>query len=77
MTITITDEIDSLLRARKEGENDSTRRLLNEFLLQFDGVSTKQSDDDRLLVMGATNRPQELDIASIRSLSSSVDLSSH
>lgn len=65
-SIIFIDEIDSLLRARKEGENDSTRRLLNEFLLQFDGVSTKQSDDDRLLVMGATNRPQELDIASIR-----------
>ena len=58
------DEIDSLLRARQERENDAARRLQNEFFLQFDGVGS--DPDDRILVMGATNRPHELDDAALR-----------
>lgn len=55
------DEIDSLLTGRGDGENEASRRIKTEFLLQMDGAG--QQDGERLLVIGATNRPQELDEA--------------
>ncbi|XP_011345822.1 fidgetin-like protein 1 isoform X2 [Ooceraea biroi] len=60
------DEIDSLLTQRSETEHESSRRLKTEFLVQLDGATT--SDDDRILIVGATNRPQELDEAARRRL---------
>ena len=54
------DEIDSLLSARKsDGEHESSRRMKTEFLVQMDGLGG--GENDRLLLIGATNRPQELD----------------
>ena len=58
------DEIDSLLTQRSEGEFEATRRLKTEFLVQLDGAATNSSE--RVLVLGATNRPQELDEAARR-----------
>uniref|UniRef100_A0A1Q3F4J7 Putative aaa+-type atpase n=1 Tax=Culex tarsalis TaxID=7177 RepID=A0A1Q3F4J7_CULTA len=60
------DEIDSLLCQRSETEHESSRRLKTEFLIQLDGAAT--GDDERILIVGATNRPQELDEAARRRL---------
>ncbi|PVZ97252.1 hypothetical protein BB558_006533 [Smittium angustum] len=59
------DEIDSLLTQRTDGEMEGTRRIKTEFLIQFDGCGTT-SEDDKILVIGATNRPQEIDEAARR-----------
>ena len=48
------------LSARSEGENEATRRLKTEFLIQMQGVG---KDDKGILVLGATNIPWGLDPA--------------
>lgn len=58
------DEIDSILGARGEGQHEASRRLETEFLAQMDGVANGQ--EERVVLIGATNRPQELDEAVIR-----------
>ena len=60
------DEIDSLLSARKsDGEHESSRRMKTEFLVQMDGLG---GEEGRMLLIGATNRPQELDDGARRRL---------
>eukprot|EP00737_Agarophyton_chilense_P000139 gb/GEZJ01000164.1/.p1 GENE.gb/GEZJ01000164.1/~~gb/GEZJ01000164.1/.p1 ORF type:complete len:566 (+),score=88.01 gb/GEZJ01000164.1/:142-1698(+) len=65
-SVVFVDEIDSILTSRNENEHESSRRLKTEFLVQMDGAGT--SREDRVLVVGATNRPQELDEAARRRL---------
>ena len=65
-SVVFIDEIESILSKRKEDENDAMKRLKTEFLIQFDGVGS--SEDLRVLIIGATNRPFDLDPAIIRRL---------
>ena len=59
------DEIDSIMGARGGQEHEASRRLKTEFLVQFDGVSSAK-EDKSILVLAATNRPQDLDEAALR-----------
>ena len=65
-SVVFIDEIESILSKRKEDENDAMKRLKTEFLIQFDGVGS--GEDLRVLIIGATNRPFDLDPAIIRRL---------
>ena len=58
------DEIDSLLSKRKGDEHETSRRLKTEFLSRFGGAGTNQQSG--VLVIGATNRPQDIDDAVLR-----------
>ncbi|XP_073994220.1 spastin isoform X2 [Rhodnius prolixus] len=63
-SIIFVDEVDSVLSERKEGEHEASRRLKTEFLVELDGLPA--SNDHKVLVMAATNRPHELDEALLR-----------
>ncbi|XP_055322925.1 spastin isoform X1 [Sitodiplosis mosellana] len=63
-SIIFIDEIDSLLSERNSSEHEASRRLKTEFLVEFDGLGSQEND--RIVVLGATNRPQELDEAALR-----------
>ena len=63
-SVVFMDEVDSLLTQRKADEEESTRRMKTEFLVQLDGAGNKR--EGHVLVIGATNLPQELDDAARR-----------
>ena len=65
-SIIFIDEIDSILSKRSGSENEATKRLKTEFLIQFDGLGS--NTNARLLVIAATNRPMDLDEALLRRL---------
>lgn len=64
------DEIDSLLSSRSSSEHESSRRMKNEFLANIDGFTTESSEGaPRVLIVGATNLPQQIDSAARRRFS--------
>lgn len=60
--IIFVDEIDSLMGARNDNDDDASVKLKTAFLAAFDGFSGTSD----VLVMGTTNRPQALDTAAAR-----------
>lgn len=54
------DEIDALGASRSDMRQSSSRHLINQFLLELDGMN---SDNEGILVIGATNTPWNLDTA--------------
>ncbi|CAI4038515.1 hypothetical protein SMKI_05G1250 [Saccharomyces mikatae IFO 1815] len=82
-SIIFVDEIDSIMGSRNnENENESSRRIKNEFLVQWSSLSSAAAgsnkndtdnsntdgneDDSRVLVLAATNLPWSIDEAARR-----------
>ncbi|GAB4829873.1 hypothetical protein Ancab_019519 [Ancistrocladus abbreviatus] len=66
-SVIFVDEVDSMLGRRENpGEHEAMRKMKNEFMVNWDGLRTK--DSERILVLAATNRPFDLDEAVIRRL---------
>ncbi|CCH59297.1 hypothetical protein TBLA_0B04610 [Henningerozyma blattae CBS 6284] len=74
-SIIFIDEIDSLLTARGDNENETGRRIKTELLIQWSKLSqnpgsSKDSEvDNRVLLLGATNLPWAIDEAARRRFS--------
>lgn len=56
------DEIDSFLRERQSSDHEVTAMLKAEFMTLWDGLTS----EGRILVLGATNRPNDIDDAILR-----------
>ncbi|ESQ54829.1 hypothetical protein EUTSA_v10024252mg [Eutrema salsugineum] len=66
-SVIFVDEVDSMLGRRETpGEHEAMRKMKNEFMINWDGLRTKEKE--RVLVLAATNRPFDLDEAVIRRL---------
>lgn len=57
------DEIDSFLRSRNSTDHEATAMMKTQFMMLWDGLNT---DNSNVIIMGATNRPQDLDKAILR-----------
>ncbi|XP_020286612.1 ATPase family AAA domain-containing protein 1-B-like isoform X2 [Pseudomyrmex gracilis] len=58
------DEIDSFLRSRNSQDHEATAMMKAQFMSLWDGLIT--DSDCTVMIMGATNRPQDLDKAILR-----------
>ncbi len=58
------DEIDSFLRSRNSNDHEATAMMKTQFMMLWDGLSTENGST--VIVMGATNRPSDLDKAILR-----------
>ncbi|GMM36388.1 Msp1 protein [Saccharomycopsis crataegensis] len=56
------DEIDSFLRRRESNDHEITSSIKSEFMILWDGLV----NSGRILVLGATNRPNDIDEAFLR-----------
>ncbi|KAM0750323.1 AAA-domain-containing protein [Meredithblackwellia eburnea MCA 4105] len=63
-SIIFIDEIDSFLRERSRSDHEVTGMMKAEFMSMWDGLTT--GNDTRILVLGATNRPNDIDAAILR-----------
>ncbi|KAJ1761492.1 mitochondrial dynamin GTPase Msp1 [Coemansia sp. RSA 1591] len=58
------DEIDAFLRTRSSTEHEVSATMKAEFMTLWDGLTT--SEASRVVVLGATNRPNDIDAAILR-----------
>ncbi|CAF0856584.1 unnamed protein product [Didymodactylos carnosus] len=65
-SIIFIDEIDSFMRTRQGDDHECTRMVKTQFMTLWDGLQTDETN--RIIIIGATNRPQDLDAAILRRL---------
>jgi katanin p60 ATPase-containing subunit A1 len=63
-TVLFFDEVDSIARKRSEADDETSRRVKTELLTAMDGL--KSRGGGMVMVLAATNRPDELDDAFLR-----------
>ncbi|KAK5167147.1 mitochondrial dynamin GTPase Msp1 [Saxophila tyrrhenica] len=66
--IVFIDEIDAVLGTRRSGEHEASGMVKAEFMTHWDGLAsaTTEGGNQRICVMGATNRIQDIDEAILR-----------
>ena len=66
------DEIDALFGARSSARDSggamAHRGVITEFMQEMDGLKSQSGVEERVVVIGATNRPFDLDDAVLRRL---------
>lgn len=67
------DEIDSFLRSRTQHDHEATAMMKAQFMMLWDGLST--DPENTVIVMGATNRPKDLDPAILRRMPATFEIS--
>ncbi|KAJ5175345.1 uncharacterized protein N7482_001222 [Penicillium canariense] len=67
-TIVFIDEIDAVLGTRRSGEHEASGMVKAEFMTHWDGLTSANStgEPQRIVVLGATNRIQDIDEAILR-----------
>ncbi|XP_069123895.1 outer mitochondrial transmembrane helix translocase-like [Argopecten irradians] len=63
-SIIFIDEIDSFLRSRQSHDHEATAMMKTQFMSLWDGIIT--DPNCQIMVIGATNRPQDVDAAILR-----------
>ena len=64
-SVVFIDEIDGLFRERSNSEHEAHKNLKAEFMQLWDGLTT-DADFNQVIVLGATNRPYDVDPAILR-----------
>ncbi|RMZ87636.1 hypothetical protein DV736_g5144, partial [Chaetothyriales sp. CBS 134916] len=67
-TIVFIDEIDAVLGTRRSGEHEASGMVKAEFMTHWDGLASTNAagQAQRILILGATNRIQDIDDAILR-----------
>lgn len=67
-SIVFIDEIDAVLGQRRSGEHEASGMVKAEFMTHWDGLSSSTTDggSQRICILGATNRIQDIDEAILR-----------
>lgn len=67
------DEIDSFLRSRDSNDHEATAMVKAQFMTLWDGLET--SRESQVIILGATNRPEDVDRAFLRRMPSMYSVS--